>query len=67
MKRVLPARAVRGCDPVSTKVMAAPNEVLVIITPRRIPTALKEKLKETITHMQSNHKINALGQYFVVT
>jgi len=53
--------------------MAAPNQVLVIITPRRIPTALKGKLKEeliklvdeTITYLQSNHKINGLGQLLV--
>ena len=35
MRSVLRDEAVRGCDPLNTKVMAAPNEVLVIITPRR--------------------------------
>ena len=53
--------------------MAAPNQVLVIITQRRIPTAPKGKLKEeliklvdeTITHLQSNHKTNGLGQLLV--
>ena len=73
MRRVWPARAVWGCDPLSTKVMAAPNQVLVIITPRRISTALKEKFKEeliklvdeTITQLRSNHKISGLGQLLV--